>query len=70
MVKSYKINNTWDINCITNTDGSMSIDVIMVSVPWQEVVESTGKVFDKDLANSRFKELVQKYKKLGEASFI
>lgn len=70
MVKSYKINNTWGINCITNTDGSMSIDVIMVSVPWQEVVESTGKVFDKDLANSKFKELVQKYKNLGEASFI
>lgn len=70
MVKSYKINNTWGINCITNTDGSMSIDVIMVSVPWQEVVESTGKVFDKDLANYKFKELVQKYKNLGEASFI
>ena len=63
-VKRYKIDNDWGMECYTYRDGSMSIDVVMISVPWNEVVETTGKIKDKDEANSRFKELFNKYKNL------
>lgn len=69
IVKSYKINEQWGINCITYDNGTMNLEVVMLTVPWLEVVESTGRLYNKGLANSKFKELVQKYKKLGEARF-
>ena len=69
-IKSYKVNNTWGINCITNNDGSMGLEVVMISVPWQEIVESEYNIKDKDVANVKFKELVNKYRQLGEAEFL
>lgn len=62
--KQYKIDDYWGINCITWKDGSMSLEVFMLQVPWQEIVESTNKMYDKTEANNKFKELVSKYRSL------
>lgn len=63
-VKSYKVNNTWGINCITYDNGTMGLEVVMLTVPWLEVVEAKYKIKDKSEANAKFKELAEKYKKL------
>jgi hypothetical protein len=60
-VKSYKINESWGINC-TTVDSSMSIEVVMLFVPWLEVVDGVYNLTDKEKANKAFKELADKYK--------
>lgn len=64
MVKSYKINEQWGINCITYDNGTMGLEVVMLTVPWLEVVDSVYKITDKTEANNKFKELSAKYKNL------
>lgn len=68
-VKQYAINKDWGINCIQGADGKMGIEVIMLCVPWQEVVEAEYGITEKDRANKLFKELVAKYKAKGEISY-
>ena len=60
-VKSYKVNESFGINC-TTIDNSMSIEVVMLFVPWLEVVEGKYNLIDKEEANKAFKELADKYK--------
>ena len=60
-VKSYKINESWGIKC-TTVDSSMSIEVVMLFVPWLEVVDGVYNLTDKEKANKAFKELADKYK--------
>lgn len=60
-VKSYKINDSWGIKC-TTVDNSMSIEVVMLFVPWLEVVDGVYNLTDKEKANKAFKELADKYK--------
>lgn len=63
-VKSYKVNNWWGINCITRDSGSMRVEVVMLQVPWQEVVDFTDNITDKNVANNTFKSYVEKYRSL------
>lgn len=60
-VKSYKVNESFGINC-TTIDSSMSIEVVMLVVPWLEVVEGKYNLTDKEEANKAFKLLADKYK--------
>lgn len=60
-VKSYKVNESFGINC-TTIDNSMSIEVVMLVVPWLEVVEGKYNLTDKEEANKAFKCLADKYK--------
>lgn len=66
--KQYKINKRWGINCKTYKDyvGNKyyDVEVIMLDVPWQEVVDCRRNITDSRIANSIFKEFVAKYKRL------
>ena len=68
-LKQYKINNSWGINCITYENGTMGLEVMMLQVPWLEVVESVSGIADKNTANKLFKELVEKYRCIGEIGY-
>lgn len=66
-VKRYDLGNGWGIDCITHIDfgeKSYEINVVMLCVPWEEVVHSIKKIKDPAEANQKFKELVERYKKL------
>lgn len=67
--KTYDLKNGYGIDCITieneyyNTKW-FQIDVVMLCVPWREVVESYGRISSSDEANNIFKSMVEKYRKL------
>lgn len=59
-VKKYTLNKDFEIEC--EMGSSMSIRVILVSVPFEPVIEEFKDIRDKNEANQKFKELAQKYK--------
>jgi hypothetical protein len=69
VVKDYKINKTWGISCTQYPYGLYVLEIRMISVPWSDVTERYSTT-DKDDANRRFKELVEKYKAIGECDVI
>lgn len=64
--KDYKVNNTWGIRCITYSDyfGNKSYEVqqVMINVFWFDIVKTSGILYDKDSANSYFKNLIKEIK--------
>lgn len=66
MRKEYKLNDTFGIVC-SGSENRMNVEVVMISVPWEEVVESVRGISDKDTANATFKAMVAKYKERSGA---
>lgn len=58
--KEYRLNKDYMIECIFGE--KMSVRVIMVSVPFEPVMEEYVNIADKNEANQIFKNMVQKYK--------
>lgn len=65
-VKDYKITNDWALRCVTYTNyfGETAYEVqeIMLGIPWLEITETSGILYDKDIANQKFLEMKQKIK--------
>lgn len=64
--KAYRVNSSWGIECYTDrnpytNEMSYRVDVVMLGVPWLEVVESYI-VHDKDEANKIFLVMAKKYR--------
>ena len=66
IVKEYKVTNNFGLWCITYTDyfGNISYEIkeIMLGVPWLEITATSGRIYDKDIANQKFLEMKQKIK--------
>lgn len=60
MVKRYRLNSDFGIVCETTRRG-MTIYVVLICVPWEEVIEEYVNIKDKDEANRLFIELRRKY---------
>lgn len=58
--KEYRLNKDYTIECIFGE--KMTVRVIMVSVPFEPVMEEYINITDKNEANQIFKKMVQKYK--------
>lgn len=65
-IKDYKITNDWTLRCITYTnyfgENAYEVQEIMSGVPWLEVTATSGRIYDKDIANQKFLEMKQKIK--------
>lgn len=61
MYREYKLNGTFGIVCSSN-GASMRVEVVMICVPWLEVVEGYNTLENVDEANRVFKQMVEKYK--------
>ena len=59
-VKRYTLNRDFTIEC--EMGDKMSVRVIMISLPFEPVIEEIKDIKDKNVANQKFKELAQKYK--------
>ena len=67
--KTYDLKNGYGIECITIENefyGTkwFQIDVVMLCVPWKEVVESYSNIKSKEQANEVYQRLAKKYKAL------
>lgn len=65
--KHYDLKNGFGVICTTDEDNfshekSYSIEVVMLTVPWQEVVVRKSNINTSEEANLVFKELVEKYR--------
>ena len=59
-VREYRLNEDYRIECVLGNP--MSVRVIMVSLPWEPVIEEYTGIVDKDEANQIFKRMVSKYR--------
>ena len=67
-VKTYDLKNGVGIDCITIENEFLGtkryeVNVVMLDVPWREKMDS-HKVSTPEEANAKFKEMVEKYKKM------
>lgn len=68
IVKTYKLNNDFTIECVMGE--SMSVRVLMLSLPWEPVVEEVSGIVDKNEGNQIFKKMVAKYREDAYSSVI
>lgn len=59
-IKDYRLNENFGIRCITYPS-SYSVEIVILGLPWLEVVESVERIPNKDEANRVFLQLKNKY---------
>lgn len=64
--KSYNLGNGYGIECVTienqyTGERYFNVNVILLAVPWLEVVNRVTRIYDPTVANRVFKEFKERY---------
>lgn len=64
--KSYNLGNGYGIECVTienqyTGERYFDVNVILLDVPWLEVVNRVTRIYDTTVANKVFKEFKERY---------